>query len=119
MAESVTVDHGSVTKQVRRYWLSFTDPQRPKGQQFLGVAIVDVDNEDAADAKVDIDQKFPSHVDGAEWIAAASRKAWRTGCNPGGEMASMDITDAPPPEGGELPLHRLMPQSELRRLGLI
>ncbi len=49
----------------------------------------------------------------------ASRKAWQMGCNPGGEMASADITDAPVPEGLELPLHRLMQKPELQRLGLI
>ena len=28
---------------------------------------------------------------GAEWLAAATRKAHRLGCNPGGEVASMEI----------------------------
>ena len=40
--------------------------------------------------------KFPLAEPGAEWIAAASRKAHALGCNPGGEMASAEIPiDAP------------------------
>ncbi len=46
------------------WWLSFCDPSRPKGQQLLGVSIVQ-----ATDS------------------AAAVAKAHRLGCNPGGEVA--------------------------------
>jgi hypothetical protein len=104
---------------VRRFWLSFVDGTKPEGQRFLGVCIVEVTDEDAADAKAIIDDQFPQHAEGAEWIAAATRKAWLTGCNPGGEIATSDITEATPPEGVDLPLHRLLQKPELSRLGLV
>jgi|SRR5580765_458732 len=103
---------------MRRFWLSFVDQDRPEGQRFLGVCIVEVTDEDAAEAKAIIDAKFPRHAEGAEWIAAATRKAWLMGCNPGGEIATADITDARPPEGVDLPLHRLLQKPEMERLGL-
>jgi hypothetical protein len=45
------------------WWLSFADPDRPEGERFLGVAIVEGD--DAMDAM---------------------QTAWNLGCNPGGEI---------------------------------
>jgi hypothetical protein len=104
---------------VRRYWLSFVDTTRPEGEGFLGAAVVEVNKDEAAAAKVAIDEQFPNHAEGAEWVAAASLKAWLLGCNPGGEMATADITDAPVPEGIEVPLGRLLQKDELQQLGLI
>lgn len=53
-----------------RWWyLSFADPARPKGEQFLGAAIVD-----------------------GEDLASAITSAWRRGCNPGGEVMGIEIT---------------------------
>ncbi len=49
-------------------WLSFADPHRPKGSQFLGVAIVQGLNADDALAN-----------------------AWTTSCNPGGEVTVMTV----------------------------
>lgn len=46
------------------WWLSFTDPDRPKGQHFLGLCIVPAPN-----------------------VVFASRVAWMLGCNPGGQIA--------------------------------
>jgi hypothetical protein len=99
--------------------LSFVDGAKPEGQRFLGVCIVDVTDEDAADAQAILDDRFPQHAEGAAWIAAATRKAWLMGCNPGGEVAAIDITEAPPPKGVELPVHRLLQRPELVRLGLM
>jgi hypothetical protein len=45
------------------WWLSFCDPARPSGSSFVGCAIV--------------------HGDG---LVDAVRTAWRTGCNPGGDV---------------------------------
>lgn len=50
------------------FWLSFCDPERPEGTQFLGVAI----------------------VDGTELLSATSR-AYALGCNPGGEIMSLQV----------------------------
>jgi hypothetical protein len=50
------------------WWLSFCDPAKPKGEQFLGVALVEADD-----------------------LPSATRRAWREGCNPGGEIAGFDL----------------------------
>jgi hypothetical protein len=55
-------------EQIVWWWLSFCDVNRPEGDQFLGVAIVDAFNE----------------------IMAVSR-AWDLGCNPGGEVMLVAI----------------------------
>lgn len=52
---------------MKTWWLSFADPQRPKGSQLLGVALVRADN-------------FPLAV-----LAAHFHK-----CNPGGECAGVE-----------------------------
>jgi hypothetical protein len=95
----------------KRFWLSFCDANKPKGRQFLGACIVEVTDADAADAKADIDVRFPQHMEGAEWLAAASRKAWLLGCNPGGEVLSADVTDTVMPEG--TPIGVLMDKAAL------
>ena len=50
------------------WWLSFCDPAKPSGEQFLGVALVEADD-----------------------LPSATRRAWREGCNPGGEIAGFDL----------------------------
>lgn len=60
------------------WWLSFADPSRPRGMQFLGVAAVRATN-----------------------LAAAVDAAWRAGCNPGGQVRGTTMADsygAPPSE---------------------
>lgn len=51
-------------------WLSFVDPDRPKGSRLLGVSIVRAAN-----------------------AVEASTVAWELGCNPGGEMAMFDLPE--------------------------
>ena len=100
----------------RTYWLSFTDPDRPKGQQFLGVCVVDVTTAEADFAKAKLAVTHPRHQSGAEWIAVAMSKAWRLGCNPGGEVLTIDITEraavAPP-------RNRLLSNEELEAGGWV
>jgi hypothetical protein len=52
------------------FWLSFADPDRPKGDQFLGATLIEAD--DAMDAV---------------------RKAWKAGLNPGGEVLIGEVPD--------------------------
>ncbi len=52
------------------YWLSFADPDLPKGSQFLGVVITN-----------------------AVGVAHAMQKCWDLGCNPGGQVMAYP-TDA-------------------------
>ena len=101
----------------RRYWLSFCDPDLPTGRQFLGVTVVEVTDEEAEEVKPEIDALFPRHQPDAEWIAAAARKAWLMGCNPGGEVGTVEITDEA--TTADLPLYRLLQKDELTRLGVI
>lgn len=70
----------------RTYWLSFADHTG-----FLGVCLVDVDEEDAEAERDRLRVQFPHHAEGAEWIAAAITMAHVMGCNPGGEVQSMQI----------------------------
>lgn len=78
------------------FWLSFCDPERPTGQQFLGACLVRVTEAEAAAALERVIARFPDTPLGAEWLAAACAKAGALGCNPGGEVASAEIpVDAP------------------------
>ena len=67
------------------------EAHKPKGEQCLGGCVVDVTEDDAADASQLLMLRFPHAQAGAEWIAAASRRAHTLGCNPGGEMASVEV----------------------------
>ena len=53
---------------MRRWWLSFVDPHKPEGAQFLGCCIVE-----------------------AHDFIGAVRVAHALGCNPGGEVQGLDI----------------------------
>src|SRR3974390_101678 len=55
------------------FWLSFSDPDAPRGKRFLGVAIVDMDTEASA----------------VEII----RHTWKLGINPGGAVAITQLDD--------------------------
>ena len=73
---------------IRWWWLSFADPKRPAGEQFLGVAI----------------------VQGLDVVTAAL-VAHRLGINPGGQVAGIPLDDdrIPGPEYRE----RLLSRREL------
>lgn len=100
----------------KTFWLSFVDAAQPPGQRFRGVAIVDVSDGEAAEARDMVAAAFPDAQDGSEWIAAASRKAWLVGCNPGGEVLSIEL---PPGHHESLPRHRLLSRDELNTLGAV
>ena len=74
------------------HWLSFADPGRPKGTQFLGAVIVEA----------------PS-------FAAAVGLAHMLGCNPGGECQGAEYPDDVPVPPAEF--HgRLLDKAEIARL---
>lgn len=52
----------------RWWWLSFVDGDRPKGEQFLGACMVQ-----------------------GRGITTAISRSWDLGCNPGGEVAFVEI----------------------------
>ena len=101
------------------FWLSFCDSKKPKEQQFLGACIVEVTEAEATETLTFIDVEFPHHEAGAEWVGAAGRKAHREGCNPGGEMMSLEIPPhwrlfLPP----NTPRNTLMTMAEMQAMGM-
>ena len=81
-------------------WLSFCDPAKPAGSQFLGACIVEV----------------PGHPDERVCCARAIAAAWEHGCNPGGEVESYQL----PAEKEDFcrpHLNRLMNRREAERIG--
>ncbi len=103
------------------FWLSFVgEDGRNKG-----CCIVEVTAEEAYDSKVDLIMRFPKHLQGAEWIAAAIRKAHQTGCNPGGDVMSYDITGVLTDKSMSslalisAPRHVLMQRQEMHKMGLV
>ncbi len=83
------------------FWMSFTDPQRPEGSQFLGVALVDASN-----------------------IAEAMTISHTSGCNPGGEIAFVEIPEEDIPLDMAVamkaaPRNTLMSRDELSERGLM
>jgi hypothetical protein len=101
----------------RTFWLSFSDPDRPAGQRFLGVAVIDVTTEEAATAEVVLRMRHPHAKEGAEWVWVAQQKAWQLGINPGGEIG---VTELPrtDPRVAAIPRDRLMQKPELEALGV-
>jgi hypothetical protein len=88
-------------RMTQTWWLSFSDPDRPTGQQFLGAVVIDVDAADVAQAEPTATALRAAHglpplTDPADrYLAGAIGKTHRLGCNPGGEVASMRIDDVP------------------------
>lgn len=107
----------------RTFWLSFCDGDRPAGEQFLGVCLVDVDETEAlfAHTLLRYKQKLPNAIARRnKWLAAAVSKTWRIGCNPGGGIAGFDITDCPHPEKlAAAPRDILLSRQDLEELDLI
>lgn len=67
-------EHCSIRTLSTWYWMSFCDPDKPEGEQFLGVVIVDGGSE------------HPS-----VGIHMAAVAAYATGCNPGGEVVAIQL----------------------------
>ena len=73
------------------FWLSFCDTDRQKGEQFLGACLIRVTPDEATEARNEMERRFALAPEGGEWVGAALKKAQRLGCNPGGEVASVEI----------------------------
>lgn len=97
-----------IEKAMKTFWLSFVDDT----DTFLGVALVDVTQEMADDSKFMIDLMFPNHADGAEWSEAATREAHRAGCNPGGQVMTVECPSECP-----YPRKTLLSKADLQALG--
>jgi len=86
----------SIPEPLCYWWLSFCDPDKPKGTQFLGVAIVVAQN-----------------------FGAAVLTAGLAGCNPGGEVEGYLFNSDACPVDVEPYLNRLMSKTELEEAGLV
>jgi hypothetical protein len=105
-----------MSAEIRKvFWLSFCDADRPAGQQFLGACLIDVTAAEADEAAIEVALRFPLAQAGAEWLAAAMRKAHQLGCNPGGEVASMEI-EADHPNLARYQFGVLMDRATIERL---
>lgn len=104
---------------MRAYWLSFVDPDRPKGERFLGVSIVQVSDEEV-EAQREEAAGWAEPERGME-IAAAVAKAWDMGCNPGGEVQGFRIDQAPKFEElkDKIVFHQLLSEADLAERGLV
>lgn len=86
--------HGRTMKRI--YYISFADPHKPQGDQFLGGCFVEVRDMDAFRAVNSIKTRrievghWPSEITEEEaWAASAVERAHELGCNPGGEAILM------------------------------
>jgi hypothetical protein len=64
--------------------------------RFLGACLIDVSAQEADACELDVLLQFPLAQPGSEWIAAATQKAHRLGCNPGGQIAFAEIEPTHP-----------------------
>jgi hypothetical protein len=103
---------------VKTFWLSFVNPRKPKGEQFLGVAIIEVEEAEARLARRLAARKYPQALAHAAWIMAASRKARRLGCNPGGEVSAIELPEDFP-GSARVPRGQLLGRADLERLQLL
>src|SRR5437773_2033066 len=71
------IEGGAIVPETKVFWLSFCDGDRPAGEQFLGVAIVDVTAEDAAAALLDLRVRFSTRNPAPNGSRRPSAKAWR------------------------------------------
>jgi hypothetical protein len=101
------------------WWISFADAARPEGKRHLGCCIVEIDEADLVEARADIALRFPRASPGAEFVAAACRKAHLKGCNPGGDVQAYDITNFDDPATLALERHKLFSRSELIAAGVV
>jgi hypothetical protein len=98
----------------RTYWLSFVDPDRPRGERFLGVVVVDVTEEDAA-AALAVHPHMADQEEGP-WIAAAIRRCWKARVNPGGDVSSRRVDGAPAAILSRYPRLTLLSRADVDRL---
>lgn len=99
----------------RTFWLSFCDDTKPAGSRFSGVCVVDVDFVTIASAEAELQRRGHPDPKTAAPVAAAVSKAWDLKINPGGSVASTEVTGS----ADNMPRGRLMQTGELKRLGLI
>lgn len=104
----------TIVSERRTYWLSFCDTDKPVGSQFLGAVVVDVTRDDA-DLALLLRPTIRNREEGP-WIAAALHACWAAGVNPGGQVGSYRIDEAPPEVVASYPRLMLMDKATIERL---
>ena len=99
------------------FWLSFVDEHRRPGERFLGVAIVEVCDDEYQLSKVEGQLRGWPNDPYSVWTRAAVDKAWQLGCNPGGQVGSVMIEAEALPS--DTPRGKLMQKDELARRNLL
>lgn len=79
---------------VKRWWLSFVDPNKPEGSRFLGVVICE-----------------------NPYLTLAINETHTSKCNPGGELSCIELPTDFDLKGAEL--WRLYSKEDLKNFGLI
>lgn len=103
------------------WWLSFGDADKPKGEQLLGIVVVDVDEADVARAEgvataLRAQHGLPPLTDSYDrYMAAALWKTHRYHCNPGGSAVTMRIDTFPgfATYGPRYPRNQLLSRAEV------
>lgn len=106
--------HEKQPDEIRTFWLSFVDENKPPGERWLGACVVDVRASQAEFAKLFL---LPQSLPGSEWIKAAVMRAWAVNANPGGSVASQELP--PGISQSELPRDRLLQYDEWKALGVV
>lgn len=116
---------GSKRAMTQTWWLSFCDDDKPEGERFLGVAIVDVDEIDVALAEpmttaLRAAHGLPPLTDPRDkWMSGAVGKTYLLKINPGGAVLAHRLDDiVPPDELATCPRDRLLQRLELDALGI-
>jgi hypothetical protein len=78
-------------------WLSFCDPDRPAGAQFLGACIVDVS----------------SAEDPRAAACEATTRAWELECNPGGQVEASPVPEDLAPRIDKKWIGRLLSRAQV------
>jgi hypothetical protein len=92
----------------REYWVSFASE---KGEGFLGACLVSVTLEDVNRELPELERRHPNHEPTfGPWLNAVIVKTHRLGINPGGQVASWDVTGA---DHGTCPFDTLLTRAEI------
>ena len=108
--------HGGAVS-ARLFWLSFVDPDTGAS---LGACVVQVTVADVTRMRPAVEAfaqevrppELPPIDEEAIWRVTATRVARERGCNPGGEVASWEISLEPP-----FPMFTVVPEGRARTLG--
>lgn len=98
------------------FWLSFCDTNKPSGEQFLGVCLVEPNEIDMMFAMTKALEINPDCTEPAWWLAAACTKAHEMKCNPGGQVMGVMVPEDLEYRAKKYPRNKLLSKKELEDL---